>query len=48
MELFVSSHIYDKFDIKDKENRESTYGPNDSFTVVQTEIEDIRGGWIRS
>ncbi|OOZ85035.1 WXG100 family type VII secretion target [Bacillus cereus] len=38
-EPFVSSRTYDKFDVKDKEKREQTYGPMVGFTVAQAGIE---------
>ncbi|HDR6309408.1 TPA: hypothetical protein QCU60_001227 [Bacillus cereus] len=38
-EPFVSSRTYDRFDVKDKEKREQTYGPMVGFTVAQAGIE---------
>ncbi|MCU5324540.1 LXG domain-containing protein [Bacillus cereus] len=44
-EPFVSSRTYDRFDVKDKEKREQTYGPMVGFTVAQAGIEqeNIKG-----
>ncbi|MEA1009285.1 hypothetical protein U2H24_06035 [Bacillus cereus] len=44
-EPFVSSRTYDRFDVKDKNKREQTYGPTVGFTVAQAGIEqeNIRG-----
>lgn len=44
-EPFVSSRTYDRFDVKDKEKREQTYGPMVGFTVAQAgvEQENIKG-----
>ncbi|MED1115796.1 T7SS effector LXG polymorphic toxin [Bacillus paramycoides] len=39
-EPFVSSRTYDRFDVKDKEKREQTYGPMVGFTVAQAGIEE--------
>ncbi|MEM5632562.1 WXG100 family type VII secretion target [Bacillus toyonensis] len=47
-EPFVSSRTYDKFDVKDKEKREQTFGPKVGFTVAQAgiELENIKGSNI--
>lgn len=44
-EPFVSSRTYDKFDVKDKNKREQTFGPMAGFTVAQAgiELENIKG-----
>ncbi|PEK03764.1 type VII secretion protein [Bacillus wiedmannii] len=44
-EPFVSSRTYDKFDMKDKNKREQTFGPMVGFTVAQAgiELENIKG-----